>query len=100
MVQFGVKISTLSKFALRARFDKARAAAKKKAEQVLSQAKTTAEKTEIAAMIEAVGRVQFRDFRAKAGTDKAEAAGIGAETRSIRPGDSQQLRTNGFCGPK
>lgn len=60
-------------------------AAKKKAKQVLSQAKTTAEKTEIAAIIGAIGRVQCRDLPAKADTDKAEAAGIGQAQKQLGP---------------
>ena len=55
----------LTKFALRARFDKARA--------IAHAAALKSGKADLAA---AIARFQFRDLRAKAGTDKAESAGM------------------------
>ena len=54
----------LSKYALRSRFDKARTQAKDKLE----------DKNQLD-LAEAVRHFQFRDLRAKAGTDKADSAG-------------------------
>lgn len=62
----------LSAFALRSRFDRAREAAALALEQ--------ANQAELA---KAVRGFQFRDLRAKAGTDKAEAAGIDQAQRQL-----------------
>ena len=59
------KGQALTKFALRSRFDKAR-----------DLAREAARKAGDSALADAVAHFQFRDLRAKAGTDKADSAGM------------------------
>lgn len=71
----------LTAFALRGRFENAREAAAKKAR--------AQKRNELAAAIEAF---QFRDLRAKAGTDKEESAGMAAAKDQLGHADEQMTR--------
>lgn len=60
---------------LRYRFDRAREAAVKKALMRAESATTPANRAAAVALAQAIPTYQFRDLRAKAGTDKADSAG-------------------------
>lgn len=65
----------LGKDALRYRFDKAREQAILTAQVAQDEAQTVQAKERLHQLIDAIRNFQFRDLRAKAGTDKAEATG-------------------------
>ncbi len=73
--------AALSALALRFRFEKAREAAAKKAHEQ--------KQFELATAIKAF---QFRDLRAKAGTDKEESAGMAAAKDQLGHADEQMTR--------
>ena len=68
--------------ALRSRFDKARSAAIKKAE-----------KSSVQTLAAAIRAFQFRDLRAKAGTDKEESSGMAAAKDQLGHADEKMTQS-------